>query len=196
MDLNRSLEKLIVSKTRVKLLRLFFGYPKESFYVREVERETKEEVNAVRRELKILEEGEFLRSEKRGNRMFYSANPSHPLFQQLLTMVAKVEGIGGRVIKNRRRLGNIKFLIFSGSFLRWEEKQSEVDFLIVGKVILPEIRNLVIEEERRRGREVNYAVMDLKEFKLRKISRDPFLLNILLSNPVVILGNEQELASL
>lgn len=196
MDLSKSLERLIVSKTRIKLLRLFFSHPKESFYVREVERLTKEEINSVRRELDILESGGFLLKERKGNRMFYSVNPTHPLYQTLLAIVAKIEGIGGKIIKNKSRLGNIKFVIFSGSFLRWESKQSEVDFLIVGKVILPEIGALVVEEEKRRGREVNYAVMDLKEFKLRKTSRDPFLLGILLNNPVVIVGNEQELALL
>jgi DNA-binding transcriptional ArsR family regulator len=196
MDLSKSLEKLIVSKTRLKLLRLFFAHPKESFYVREVERLTKEEINSVRRELDILARGGFLISERKGNRMFYSVNSAHPLYQTLLAVIAKIEGIGGKIIKNKSRLGSIKFVVFSGNFLRWENKRSEVDFLIVGKVILPEIGALVVEEERRRGREVNYAVMGLKEFKLRKTSRDPFLLNILLNNPVVIVGNEQELASL
>jgi len=195
MELNRSLEKIIVSKTRFKLLKLFFGRPKESFYIREVVRITGEELNSVRRELNNLKKSGVLQQEFRGNRVFYFPNQTHPLFQVLLSLVARVEGLGGKILASKSKLGEIKFVIFSGRFLRWADNQSDVDFLVVGRAVLPEIGELVVEEEARRGREINYAVMDLDEFKLRKRNRDPFLLNILMSSPVVILGNELELAT-
>jgi len=196
MDLSKSLKKIIVSKTRLSLLRLFFSRPQESFYIREVVRLVGEEINSVRREMENLKEAGILLSERRGNRLFYFLNKTHPLYQVFLTMVAKVEGLGGAIIKNRSRLGELRFVVFAGPFLRWEDNQSEVDFLLVGQVVLPEIGKLVVEEEKRRGREINYAVMNLEEFKLRKRSRDPFLLNILFNNPVVILGDEQEWAKI
>jgi len=194
MDPNKSLEKIIVSKTRLSLLRLFFARPKESFYIREVVRLTSEEINSVRRELENLRTAGVLLKEQRGNRLFYFIDQNCLFYQNLLTLVAKTEGIGGKIIKERSRLGEIKFVVFSGHFLRWESNKTEVDFWIVGRVVLPEVGKLVVEEEKKRGREINYAVMDLEEFRLRKRNRDPFLFNVLLNNPVVIFGDEQELA--
>lgn len=196
MDLNKSLGRIIVSKTRLKILKLFFSRPKESFYIREVVKLTGEELNSVRRELRNLSQAKLLAGERRGNRLFYSLNRRYPFFQKFLEIFSRLEGLGGKIVKNRSRLGEIKFVIFSGDFLRWNDNQTEVDFLVVGRVVLPEIGKLVVEEEKIRGREINYAVMDLNEFKLRKKNRDPFLLNILLNNPVVILGDEEELARL
>ena len=48
---NTPLEKLFGSKTRTKLLSLFFGNPERSFYVREMTRVIEEQINSVRREL-------------------------------------------------------------------------------------------------------------------------------------------------
>ena len=49
------LEQLFGSKTRTKLLYLFFQYPARPFYVREMAREIDSQLNAVRREITILE---------------------------------------------------------------------------------------------------------------------------------------------
>jgi len=194
--MTKALQKIIVSKTRLSLFKIFFDQPQESFYIREAVRIIGEEINSVRRELNNLVEAGLLGKERRGNRLFYFLKKDYPYYHELLSMMAKVVGLGGKIVKNRSRLGEIKFVAFSPVFLNWEENQSEVDFLIVGRVVLPEIGKLVLEEEKRRGREINYAVMDSKEFKLRKRSRDPFLINILMKSPVVVLGNLQELGKI
>ena len=45
------IEKLFGSKTRAKLLELFFSNTSKSYYVREVTRLVEEQINSVRREL-------------------------------------------------------------------------------------------------------------------------------------------------
>ncbi len=191
--MTKALQKIIVSKTRLGLLKVFFDQPKESFYIREAVRIVGEEINSVRRELNNLVDAGLLGKERRGNRLFYFLKKDYPFYSDLLSIMAKVVGLGGEIIKNRSRLGELKFVAFSSAFLNWEGSQAEVDFLIVGRVVLPEIGKLVVKEEKRRGREINYAVMDLKEFRLRKRSSDPFLINILIKNPAMILGDLQEL---
>ncbi|MEK7562001.1 MAG: hypothetical protein AAB541_04030 [Patescibacteria group bacterium] len=47
-------EQLFGSKTRVKLLSLFYSNPNRSFYVREITRKIDEQINSVRRELANL----------------------------------------------------------------------------------------------------------------------------------------------
>jgi len=48
------------------------------FYVRELTRSTKEEINAVRRELDHLQKAGLLKSEKRGNRSITLSKPPFP----------------------------------------------------------------------------------------------------------------------
>ena len=45
------IDQLFGSKTRVKLLELFYSNPNRSFYVREITRKIDEQINSVRREL-------------------------------------------------------------------------------------------------------------------------------------------------
>ena len=61
------LQKLFTSKTRVKLLTLFMMNPGREMYVREIARNTEENINAIRRELANLEGIGLLKSERRGN---------------------------------------------------------------------------------------------------------------------------------
>src|SRR3990167_3442174 len=100
---------LITGKTRVKLLSLFLDNPSEMFHVREVVRRVEEEINAVRRELIHLEGKGILKREPRVNRVYYYLEKNYPHFFDLLSIQAKNTGLGADIIKNRVRLGKIKF---------------------------------------------------------------------------------------
>lgn len=189
-----SLRDFMISRVRVKLLTVFFDDPQELYYVRQLTRLVEEEINAVRRELKRLDKQGLLRSEKRGNRLYYYLNKSYDFYEDLLSLVSKSTGLGGEIRKNRAKIGKIKFVMMSGKFIRrLDRQQNEVDMLIVGDIVLPEIAALVRKEEARRETEINYTVMKEEEFKFRKERRDPFLLSILSRSRVMIIGDEEGL---
>ena len=71
-ETNTPIEKLFGSKTRAKLLKLFFGSPEKSFYVREMTRVIDEQINSVRRELLNLENIGIIKSETFDNKIYYS----------------------------------------------------------------------------------------------------------------------------
>ena len=66
-----NLGDIITSKVRIKILELFLADLEEMYHVRGIVRETKEEINAVRRELQRLEKAGILKKEPRGNRLYY-----------------------------------------------------------------------------------------------------------------------------
>lgn len=194
MKLPNSLKRLIVSTSRIKLLQTLFYSAGEMFYVRQLTRLTGEKINAVRRELSSLKEAGILESEWRGNRLYYWVNKKHLFFNEILALVLKTKGLGKEIIDNQQRLGKIKFVIFSGKFARGiVHDKDEVDLLIVGKVVLPELGALVREEEKIRKHEINYSVMEEKEFRFRKENRDPFLIQIMLRSRIMVVGDEQDL---
>ena len=183
---------LITSKTRVKLLNVFLTAPSEMYHVRECVRRTKEEINAVRRELLLLEKKGVLKKEPRANRVYYSLSKEYPFYFDLLKISAKTMGLGKDILDNRVKLGKIKFAMFSGKFIRrMKITPEDVDLIIVGTIVLPELAILVRNEETRLGTEINYTAMTEEEFKFRKTRNDPFLVNILYGSRVMIIGDEE-----
>jgi predicted nucleotidyltransferase len=190
------MKDFIISKVRVKLFKTFLSQPKEMFYVRQLVRATDEEINAVRRELARMEKAGMVKKESRGNRLYYWFNRHYLYFGDLLSMVNKSVGIGGQIIKKKNRLGRVKFVVLSGRFARGlPTLEGGVDLLVVGEISMPELSKLVREEEKRLEREINYSVMSREEFGFRKRRRDPFLLSILGSSRLMIVGDEEELVS-
>ena len=190
------LEDLIISRVRVKILQLYFLSLGNMYHVREIVRRTNEEINAVRRELLHLEKAGILSKERRANRLFYLLRKDYPLYFDLCEIITKTKGLGGSILKNKVKLGKIKYALISGKFARNIPRSgNEVDLLIVGKIVLPELAQLVRAEEVKRERELNYTVMSEEEFEFRKRRKDPFISGILMRSKVVIVGDEEEIIS-
>lgn len=191
------LNDIITSKVRIKVLELFFSNTKELYHVRGIVREISEEINAVRRELEKLENEGILRKEPRGNRVYYSLRTEYSFFGDLLSMVSKTTGLGKQLIDNKNKIGKVSFIMFSGKFARFKDRKrdDDVDILVVGDTVLPELAAIIRTEESKRGREINYTVMSREELDFRKKRRDPFLTGILSGSRVMIIGDEEDLVA-
>ncbi|MBI2591039.1 MAG: winged helix-turn-helix transcriptional regulator [Candidatus Blackburnbacteria bacterium] len=192
-----ALRDFIVSKVRVKIIKILLENPTEMYYVRDLVRRTGEEINAVRRELSRMDEASMVKKEARGNRLYYWFRTDYPFYSELLSLVAKTTGLGARIRKNKGKIGRLTFVVFSGEFVRRRPKinADQVDILVVGDVVLPELAGLIRQEESVRNHEINYTPMTRDEFEFRKKRRDPFVLGILTSARFMILGDEQEFVS-
>lgn len=191
------LKDIITSKVRIKLLELFYANPNEMYHVRGVVRELKEEINAVRRDLARLEEAGIIKKEPRGNRVYYWLRDDYLMYGDFISMVAKTTGVGAKLIENRGKIGKPNFIMFSGKFARHKDRkrEDEVDILIIGEIVLPELATIIRAEESKRNREINYTVMSREELDFRKKRRDPFLQSILAQSRIMILGDEEILVS-
>lgn len=197
MRASKSIKALFVSQTRLKLIHAFFYFPHEIYYVRQLVRLVDEEINSVRRELTNLAEAGIVESEVRGNRLYYWANLASPLFDDLLKITHQTSGFGAKVIKSGPHLGKIKFLLYSQNFAHHGQRQNDsVDFIVVGDVLLKHLDPLVKAEEVRRGREINYMVMEKSELRLRLQRRDPIIVDFFLRVPVAIIGSNLELSQI
>ncbi len=108
-------------------------------------------------------------------------------------MVTKSTGLGLKIRKLQRKLGDLSFVMFSGRFVRGlQVRQGDVDMLVVGTVVLPELDVLVKEAEKRLEREINYTVLTDEEFEFRKTRRDPFIMDVLYGTRIMVIGSEDE----
>ncbi len=189
------LEELFVSRVRVKILQLFLSSPQDSlFHVRAIVRHVSEEINAVRRELARMEKFGMATSEWRANRRLYRFRKDYLFYKELLSLVAKSSGLGGNLVKSKAKLGKIKFAFLAVSFLKGElPKTGDVNLLLVGSLVLPELQSIIADEQAKREHEINYSYMDEAEFTFRVKRRDPFILRVLLQPKVMLIGDEEGL---
>lgn len=190
------LADFITSKSRIKLIQQFLVTPFAMYHVRELVRRTGDEINAVRRELAFLEDKGIFIKEKRANRVYYSLNKNYAFYDDLLRLATKTTGLGADILKNKAKLGKIKYVMFSGKYIRHEKiNPEEVDLLIVGTIVLPEVALLVRNEEARYGNEINYTVMTEEEFGFRKSRNDPFIEGILKGSRIMLIGDEESMVA-
>lgn len=188
------LRHIIPSKARRKILDLFFHNPQESFYVRKVVRDTGEEVNAVARELDILEKEKVLHREKRLNKVFYSLNKNYPLYDEFLRIFTKTDRLATLVFQNLPKIGKVRFAALSLKFSkRISIREDEIYLLFVGVIVVAEVASIISDVEQEFGREINYTVMTEEEFLFRKRNNDPFIWRFLKQPKVMLIGSEDEL---
>lgn len=84
------IEQLFGSKTRVKLLRLFFSNPNRSFYVREITRIVDEQINSVRRELANMLSLGIITSDSANNKLYYEVNQKYEYYKALQMMFSEI----------------------------------------------------------------------------------------------------------
>lgn len=188
------LEYLIPSKTRRKVLTLFFSHIGESIHLRRIAREVDEEINAVKRELDILEKAGLLTKERRQNRVLYTLNERAVLYDELQRILFKEGSFAKDLHASQSRFGKIQFVAASISFVRKEQiQESEIYLLFVGTIVIPELTVFMKKYEDEYPFEINYTVMTSEEFKFRKKNADPFIWDFLKKPTVLLMGSEKEL---
>jgi len=196
------IEQLFGSKTRVKLLQLFFSTPTRSFYVREITRKIDEQINSVRRELANLLSIGILASDTNNNRLYYEVNQKYEYYKQLAAIfgngkvgktdkVSTEEETSGEV--TIKSLGNVELALYTGQFTR--DESSGIDLLIVGDINQTKLGKFISELEAKEGKEIRYTVLTNDEFRYRQQVKDRFLSNVLASKKQVLIDKNQKLTS-
>lgn len=181
------LEQLFGSKTRTKLLRLFFTRSQDKFFVREITRLIKERINSVRRELNNLEKFGLIKFEQKDYKKYYFLNNNFPILKELKDLVIKSRFfLEKHYINQFKSLSNIKYLALTGYFVGLQE-QTLTDVLIVGNVSKDKIEKIMTNMSHEFLNDLHYTVMNFKEFKYRRNMADKFLYNILKNKKIIVI---------
>ena len=174
-------------------MELFFHNTDANFYLRKIVREVDEEVNAVKRELDILNEAKVLNRERRLNKVFYTLNKNFIFYDEFIRIFSKNCELAVSIYKNLPKIGKVKFVAISTKFVKkLVIKPDEIYLLLVGIIVVPEISSLVAQAEKLYGREINYTVMTEDEFIFRKKNNDPFIWRFLKQPKIMLVGVEEE----
>lgn len=195
--LKKAMKNLFVSRVRIKILRLYFLHPDVPHHIRGVVREVGEEINAVRRELMRLEEIKLLKSEKKGNRLYFTIVEDFPFYKEIQGIIFKTYGLGGEILRVADELGDVKYAFLTKSFVKGlRSGVHDIDLIVVGKdVNVSALTSAVQRAERQTEKEINYTVLKESELTLRKKRRDTFIVDVLKGSKIMLLGDEDGLVT-
>ncbi|MEI7818545.1 MAG: winged helix-turn-helix domain-containing protein [bacterium] len=188
-----SLDSLFGSKTRVKLLSLFYNNPERPFYVREITRKINEQINSVRRELQNLLNIGIVQSVSQSNRLYYEIDPSFSFHAELMSMFQKIPAKSkeiretkeeDQILKKIQKAGNVKLIFLSGAFVRGS--MQDVDLFIVGDMNKAKLTQVVEDLQQSMNRELNYTAFRVEDFDYRRNLNDRFLLDMLDAKKVIL----------
>lgn len=209
------IEQLFGSKTRVKLLQLFYTNPNRAFYVREITRKIDEQINSVRRELANLLSIGIITSDANNNRLYYEVNQKYEHYAPLALIFGGVKMTAPQtaakkssskkdgsekdesavvaahehpLAKSVRQAGKVNLAILTGQFTR--DELSGVDVLLVGDLNASKVAKFIAELEASEGKELRYTTMTYADFKYRQQIHDRFVANVLESKKQVIINSE------
>jgi hypothetical protein len=194
------IEQLFGSKTRVKLLQLFYSNPNRSFYVREITRKIDEQINSVRRELANLLNAGIITSDTSNNKVYYEVDQKYNFYSPLEEIfgagTAKARKSSKPSAKatelplpdeaaDLKALGNVEIAALMGQFTR--DDIAGIDVLIVGNVNQNALAKYVTELEKQEGKDLRYTVFSLDDFTYRLQIKDRFISNVLRSKKQILL---------
>lgn len=186
-------EQLFGSKTRVKLLQLFYANPNRSFYVREITRKIDEQINSVRRELANLLSAGIISSDTTNNRLYYEVNQDYEHYDAFLSIFGagakkKKKAAASEEQDDFKTLGKVDLALYTGSFTR--DESAGIDLLLVGDINNHALEKYIAELEQKEGRDIRYTVMSTKDFHYRRQIKDRFVANIIDAKKQVLVDKD------
>jgi hypothetical protein len=173
------LESLFGSKERARLLRFFLQNPEQVYEFVDIVRKNMIKSNPTKRELSTLVKIKFIILRTKKGKNYYQLNQNFNFYPELKNLIAKSNIYPQcKSLGNVSKLGNIKLAAISGTFINYPK--SKADMILVGDgVSKARLRNLMNSLEAEIGKEINFVMMTMDEFKYRLNMLDKFVLEFL-----------------
>ncbi len=190
------LAQLLSSGARAQIFRLLFDGSLQELHLRDIERKSGFSVGSVRQELGKLSKLDIVTKRQDGNRVYYSANNNHPLYNDICSIVIKTIGLVEvlrEALDDKRILSAFVF----GSIVSGEETaRSDVDLVIIGSLGLRDVSQSLSNVESKIGREINPIVLSKEELNNKIKEKDHFLSRVLDGPKLFIIGSQDDLNSM
>lgn len=155
---------LITSKMRIRILMRLFLNPDNGAYLRELATEFGASPGHVKDELGQMAEAGLVQSERNGRQVTFRANPVHPLFPELQSMVRKALGMDRILESIVERLGDVEQAYVVGDYAQGRDT-GVIDLVLVGAIDQANLIDLTAKTERYIERRIRTLVLDRREFK-------------------------------
>ena len=189
------LAQLLSSHVRAEIFRLLFNGKKMAIHLRDLQRRSLLSIGTIQKEISHLKELDLVIPERDGNRLYYTANTSHPLYKEICGLVEKTSGAAEKIKEILASIKEIECAFIFGSFAKGEEKShSDIDLIIIGdigqRVLSSKFKKITEQTER----EINPHIYSFKSWKDKLQKKDHFIKSILKDKKVFLIGDENVLS--
>lgn len=189
---------VLFGRARRLILGWLLGHQDETYFLRQLVRQTGLSPGSVQRELAALVSAGLIKRTTQGRQVYFQADSESPVFTELRSLFLKTAGVADVLRDALQPLTDriVAGLVF-GSAARGElRNDSDIDVLVVGDVSFGEVVGALSKAQRVLGREVNPTVYPLSELRA-KLRKGHHFLNAVLSEPhVLVIGDRDELEGL
>ncbi len=187
---------VLFPQVRTEVLRLLFADAGRELHLRDLTRQSGLGLGTMQGELEKLSTADLVTSRRDGNRRYYRANASHPLFPDLQQLVLKTVGLREVLTAELKSVKGIEVAFVFGSLASGPGKAaSDVDLLVIGNAGLRALAPGLRRASEKIGREINPISMTAAEYaKGRK--KHPLLLDLADKEKLFIIGGADELERL
>lgn len=190
------LTQILSSRVKAEVFRLLFGFADKPLYLRQLERLSGFAVSTVSQELRRLASFGLIRETRDGNRTYYQAAKEHPLYPDIRNIVLKTSGLAD-LLREALHGQPVDMAFVFGSVARGEERaHSDIDLLVIGSIGLRQLSKQFEGIAEKIGREINPVVLSGEEFRRRLRENDHFLVSVLASPRLFVIGNDHELEAM
>ena len=174
-----TIDVLFDSPVRVRVLKLFLYNPETSFEPKTISKILNIGSAIANKHLRGLKEVKLIDQKTIKSKKVFKTNPDFYFYNELKELVLKANPASKeKLIKRISLLGKIKLAVISGIFLNFDNARA--DLMVVGDDIKPAKFNKFLKDlEAEVGKEINCALMAVKEFYYRYNMYDRFVRDIL-----------------
>jgi predicted nucleotidyltransferase len=198
MKRKASILDVLVPKTKQNLLSAILLQPERSWYLSELGRRLHVPPSSLQRELAQFVKAGIVTKRQDGNRVYFQADRTCPIFQELSKILTKTVGLADVVRSALTTLrSKIDLALIYGSIASGEERSlSDVDLMVIGTTNLAELAVVLRTLEVKLGRSVNASVYTTHEFLKRLNQKNHFINSALQTELLFIFGKADDLARL
>jgi predicted nucleotidyltransferase len=180
---------------RQRVLGLLLLHPETRYHVREIARLTNTVAGSLHRELSKLAKAQVLIREVSGNQVYYQANSTFPIFEELASILRKTSGLVDVLANALSPLAEkvaVAF-VFGSMGSGTESSGSDVDVLIIGELSFADAVKALYSAQASIGREINPKIYKRTEWKKLVNNKDAFVQEILKKPKLFIIGTVNDL---
>lgn len=156
-----------------------FTFPERSFSSAELRQMTDGGIRHITEAMREFVKSQIVNSAAKNKQRYFRINPHFSLFDELRDLVGEAAYEGeDEVAKLLARIPNVKLAILSGIFTL--QPQLPLDLLAVGEDInRARLQRVLADIKKLVGEEINFAVLDAKEYEYRRMMNDRFVRDVL-----------------
>jgi DNA-binding transcriptional ArsR family regulator len=191
-----SLATELLGASRAAVLAALMLRPEESMHVREIARATGVSPGTLHRELKTLTALGLLTRREVGRQVFYAADRTCPVFDDLAALLRKTAGLADVLRAALAPLiGPVRAAFIYGSMADGTARaESDVDVMVLGEAAFTDVVKALHPAQQLLQREINPTVMSIAEFNARRRARDGFAVSVTKGPKIWLVGDDNDLA--